>query len=81
MIIGHNATDGVHLVGKVKLSTLPRFIPAASEGQQPHVIPFHPKNLTSSLAEKRQTDLGLIKHSITVFALLPSNHISVNQTK
>ena len=81
MIIGHNATDGVHFVGKVKLSNLPSSIPAATEGQQPHVILFHPKNLTSFFAEKRQADLGLIKPSITVFDLLPSNHTSVNQTK
>jgi hypothetical protein len=80
-IIGHNATTGVHLVGNVKLSSLPSSVPAASEGQQPHVMPFHSKNLTSFLAEKRQADLGLIKPSIKVLAILPSNHSSVNQTK
>jgi hypothetical protein len=81
IIIGHNATTGVHLVGNVKLSSLPSSVPAASEGQQPHVMPFHSKNLTSFLAEKRQADLGLIKPSIKVLAILPSNHSSLNQTK
>lgn len=81
MLIGHNGTTGVHLVGKVKLSSLPSPLPTASVGQQLHVIPFHPKNLTSFLAEKRQADLGLIKPGVKVFATLPSNHSSVNQTK
>ena len=81
IIIGHNATSGIHLAGKIKLSSLPSSVPAASEGQQLHVIPFHPKNLTSFFAEKRQADLGLIKPGVKVFAILPSNHSSVNQTK
>lgn len=81
IIIGQNATSGVHLAGKIKLSSLPSSVPAASEGQHPHVILFHPKNLTSFSAEKRQADLGLIKPSVKVFAILPSNHSSVNQTK
>jgi hypothetical protein len=81
IIIGHNATPGVHFVGKVKLSSLPSSVPAASEGEQPHMMPFHSKNLTSFLAEKRQADLGLIKPSIKVPAIVPSNHSSVNQTK
>jgi len=81
VIIGHNATAGVHLVGNVKLSSLPRSVPAESGGQQPHVIPFHPKNLTSFLAEKRQADLGLIKPSVRVFAIQASNNSFVNQTK
>ena len=81
IMIGHNATAGVHLAGKVKLGSLPSTVPAASEGQQLHVIPFHPKNLTSFFAEKRQADLGLIKPGVKVFAILPSNHSSVNQTK
>jgi hypothetical protein len=79
--MSHNATTGVHLAGKVKLSGLPTTVPAAPEGQHPHVIPFHPKNLTSFLAEKRRADLGLIKPDVKVFAILPSNHSSVNQTK
>ena len=79
--IGHNATTGVHLVGKVKLSGLSSTVPAAPEGQQPHVIPFHPKNLTSFLAEKRQADLSLIRPGVKVLETLPSNHSSVNQTK
>lgn len=79
--IGHNATTGVHLVGNVKLSSLPSSVPAASEGQQPHMMPFHSKNLTSFLAGKRQAELGLIKPSIKVFANVPSNHSYVNQTK
>ncbi len=81
IIIGHNATSGVHLAGKIKLSSLPSSVPGASEGQQPHVIPFHPKNLTSFFAEKRQADLGLIKPSVKVFVTLPSNHSYVKQTK
>jgi hypothetical protein len=56
MIIGHNGTTGVHLVGKVKFSSLPSTLPTASEGQQVHVIPFHPKNLTSFLAEKSRLE-------------------------
>jgi hypothetical protein len=81
IVTGHNATSGVHLAGKIKLSSLPSSNPAASEGQQPHVIPFHPKNLTSFSAEKSQADLDLIKPSVKVFAILPSNHSSVKQTK
>jgi hypothetical protein len=81
IVIGHNATSGVHLAGKIKLSNLPSSNLAASEGQQPHVIPFHPKNLTSFSAEKSQADLDLIKPSVKVFAILPSNHSSVKQTK
>jgi dolichyl-phosphate-mannose--protein O-mannosyl transferase len=81
MVIGHNATSGVLLAGKIKLSSLPSSVPAASEGQQIHVIPFHPKNLTSFSAEKRQADLGLIKPGVKVFAVLPSNHSSAKQIK
>lgn len=81
IIIGHNAAARVDLVGKTKLSSLSSSVPATSEGQQPRVIPFHPKNLTSFLAEKRQADLGLVKPSVKVFATLPTNHSYVNQTK
>jgi hypothetical protein len=81
IIIGHNAAARVDLVGKMKLSSLSSPVPATSEGQQLHVIPFHPKNLTSFLAEKRQADLGLVKPSVKVFSTLPSNHSYVNQTK